>query len=87
MNASPPRQPEDDLVKVAHAQNQTEAEFVQALLLDLGLPSVVRRSAGSDVPEFLAAGARDVLGRASMAELARNALLELEPPHSPLEDR
>jgi hypothetical protein len=42
-------------------RNQTEAEFIQALLLEWGVPSVLRRTAGFDVPDFLAAGPRDIL--------------------------
>jgi len=74
--------PADDLVSVATAQNQPEAEFVQGLLRDAGVPSVVRRSGGADVPDFLAAGARDVLVPAAMADIARDALTpaEGEPP-------
>ena len=52
------RRSADELVKVASAQNQAEAEFVQNLLRDAGVPSVLRRSAGADVPDFLAAGRR-----------------------------
>jgi hypothetical protein len=48
-------------VRVATAQNQPEAELIQALLLDAGIPSLARRSGGFDVPDFLAAGPRDVL--------------------------
>jgi len=36
--------------------------------------SFVRRSAGADVPDFLAAGARDVLVPVAMAEIARDVL-------------
>ena len=43
-----------DLVKVAYAQDQTEAEFLQGLLHDADVGSVVRRAPGFDVPEFLA---------------------------------
>jgi len=64
----------DDFVKVAHAQNQSEAELIQGLLRNEGVPSFVRRSAGADVPDFLAAGARDVLVPAAMAEIARDVL-------------
>ena len=71
--------PPDDLVKVASAQNQAEAEFVQNLLRDAGVPSVLRRSAGADVPDFLAAGRRDVLVPASLADIARDALTPADP--------
>jgi hypothetical protein len=75
----------DDLVKVAGAQNQAEAELLQSLLSQEGVPSVLRRSAGFDVPDFLAAGPRDVLVSASQARLAREVLrveddVEPEPP-------
>jgi len=64
---------EGPLVKVARASNQPEAELLQALLLDAGVPSLARRSGGFDVPDFLAAGPRDVLvprgGEAAAREL------------------
>jgi hypothetical protein len=52
---------EGEPVRVATAQNQPEAELVQGLLLEAGVPSLVRRSGGFDVPDFLAAGPRDIL--------------------------
>ena len=52
---------EGELVRVAAARHQAEAEMLQNLLLDAGVPSLVRRSGGFDVPDFLAAGPRDVL--------------------------
>jgi hypothetical protein len=42
-----------------------------------GVPSVLRRSAGFDVPEFLAAGPRDVLVAEDWAEVAREVLQEI----------
>lgn len=73
------RRSADELVKVASAQNQAEAEFVQNLLRDAGVPSILRRSAGADVPDFLAAGRRDVLVPASLAQIARDALTPGDP--------
>ena len=73
----------DDFVKVAHAQNQSEAELIQGLLRNEGVPSFVRLSAGADVPDFLAAGARDVLVPASMAEIARDVLTPQDPDPAP----
>ena len=52
---------EGELVRVAGGRNQAEAEFIQGLLLEEGVPSMLRRTAGFDVPDFLAAGPRDVL--------------------------
>jgi hypothetical protein len=70
------------LVRVAGGRNQTEAEFIQGLLLEWGVPSVLRRTAGFDVPDFLAAGPRDVMVPESGAETAREVLLQadLAPP-------
>jgi hypothetical protein len=70
------------LVRVAWARNQAEAELIQNLLLEDGVPSIARRSAGFDVPDFLAAGPRDVLVPESGVETAREALHEadIEPP-------
>src|ERR671932_396226 len=63
-----------ELVRVGWARNQAEAELIQNLLLEEGVPSIARRSAGFDVPDFLAAGPRDVLVPESGAEIARAAL-------------
>jgi Putative prokaryotic signal transducing protein len=68
-----------DPVKVATARNQPEAEFIQALLREEGVPSMVRRSAGFDVPDFLPVGPRDVLVPAAAADLARQILTEGRP--------
>jgi hypothetical protein len=69
-----PRFTRGPLVRVAGASQQPEAEMIQSLLLEQGVPSVVRRSAGFDVPDFLAAGPRDILVPESGAEAAREAL-------------
>ena len=73
-----PQLAEGPLVTVAHAGNQPEAEFIQGLLLEEGVPSLLRRSAGFDVPDFLAAGPRDVLVAASGVDTAREVLLAAE---------
>jgi hypothetical protein len=73
-----PQLSEGALVRVAFARNQAEGEFIQGLLLEEGVPSLLRRSAGFDVPDFLAAGPRDVLVPASGADVARQTLLEAE---------
>ena len=69
---------EGELVRVAGGRNQSEAEFIQGLLLEWGVPSVLRRSAGFDVPDFLAAGPRDVLVPEAGAETAREVLLQAD---------
>jgi hypothetical protein len=73
-----PRYTEGDLVRVAGGRNQAEAELIQNLLLEEGIPSILRRTRGFDVPDFLAAGPRDVLVPESGYEPAREVLLEAE---------
>lgn len=73
-----PQFAEGELVYVAGARNQAEGEFIQGLLLEEGVPSLLRRSAGFDVPDFLAAGPRDVLVPQSGETVAREVLLQAE---------
>jgi hypothetical protein len=79
-----PRYTEGELVRVAGGRNQAEAELIQGLLLEEGVPSILRRTRGFDVPDFLAAGPRDVLVPESGLEAARAALpqTDLAPPPS-----
>ncbi|HEX2160841.1 MAG TPA: hypothetical protein VHF88_03375 [Thermoleophilaceae bacterium] len=69
-----PAYAEGELIKVGWAGNQAEAELIQGLLLENGIPSSLRRSMGFDVPDFLAAGPRDIYVPASGAEVARGLL-------------
>jgi hypothetical protein len=73
-----PQYAEGELVRVVGVRNQVEAEFVQGLLLEEGIPSLMRRRMGFDVPEFLASGPRDVLVPRSGLAAARDALLQAE---------
>ena len=80
-----PQFTEGRLVRVAGARNQAEAEFIQGLLLEEGVPSLLRRSAGFDVPDFLAAGPRDIMVPEAALATAREVLLQgelisAEPP-------
>jgi hypothetical protein len=78
-----PQYSEGDLVRVAGSRNQAEAELIQGLLLEEGVPSMLRRSRGFDVPDMLAAGPRDVMVPASGASAARDVLMQadlLGPP-------
>jgi hypothetical protein len=70
---------DNDLVKVAYASDEAEAELLQGLLRTAEVGSVLRRSPGFDVPEFLAAGPRDVLVAASDVPAARDVLREVDP--------
>ena len=82
-----------ELVRVAGGRNQAEAELIQNLLREEGIPSVVRLSAGFDVPDYLAGGPRDVLVTESAVRAAHDMLLDAdlapqpaapEPARSPL---
>ena len=74
-----PQYSEGKLVKIADAQNSAEAEMIQGLLIEEGIPSMQRRAAGADVPDFLVAGRRDILVPESGAEAAREALAWEQP--------
>lgn len=84
-----PQLSEGELIQVAGATNLAEAEFIQSMLLEEGVPSLLRRSAGFDVPDLLAAGPRDILVPLSGADVAREVLFQAElidittPPRSP----
>ena len=69
---------EGELVRVAGARHQAEAELIQGLLLEEGVPSLLQRTRGFDVPDMMAAGPRDVMVPESGAATAREVLLEAE---------
>jgi uncharacterized protein YbaR (Trm112 family) len=73
-----PQFTEGELVRVAGARHQAEAELLQGILLEEGIPSMLRRTRGFDVPDMLAAGPRDVMVPASGATTAREVLLQAE---------
>jgi putative signal transducing protein len=66
------------LVKVAFALNQVEAEMIQGLLGEHGIPSMVQRTV--DNPEFLAAGPRQILVPEEAAADARDVLKGTRDP-------
>jgi pimeloyl-ACP methyl ester carboxylesterase len=69
-----PQYARGDLIRVTGARNLADGEMIQGILLDQGIPSLLRRARGFDVPDFLAAGPRDVLVPASGYERARELL-------------
>lgn len=71
---------EGPLVRVAGARHQAEAELLQNMLLEEGIPSLVRRSGGFDVPDFMASGWRDILVPAAGADAAHELLGDRRPP-------
>jgi hypothetical protein len=66
-------------VRVAVARNQPEAEMIQGILADAGIPAYVRRMAGFDVPDFLAGGPRDVMVPEGRALEAHAVIDPLDP--------
>jgi hypothetical protein len=72
-----PRYAQGETVKVAFTRNEAESDLIQNILLEEGIPSIARRTRGFDVPDFLAAGPRDVLVPESGAELARELLRDV----------
>jgi hypothetical protein len=79
-----------ELVRVTGARNLADSELIQGMLLDQGIPSILRRTRGFDVPDFLAAGPRDVLvpesGYAEAREMLKDSDMltaEAEPGSMP----
>jgi hypothetical protein len=65
---------EEKWVKVAVAPNETLALLMEGLLQESGIPSLIQRAPGFDVPDFLSAGPRDVLVPGAYLEEARRVL-------------
>ena len=66
-----PQYADGPLVKVAFADSQPEAEFIAGLLLEEGIPCVLRNSIGGYSPII---GPREVMVPESGAQAAREAL-------------
>lgn len=79
-----PRYAKGELIRVTVARNLSEAELIKGVLLEQGIPSLIRRTAGFDVPDFLAAGPRDVLVPEAGLEEARSLLSEVDAEHASL---
>jgi hypothetical protein len=73
-----PQYARGDLVRVTGARNLADGEMIQGILLEQGIPSLLRRARGFDVPDFLAAGPRDVLVPHSGYEVARDLLRDAD---------
>jgi hypothetical protein len=61
-------------IKVAYAQTQVEAEMIQGLLSEHGIPSMLKRAPGFDAPDFLSAGPHQVMVAEIAFEAAREVL-------------
>jgi hypothetical protein len=72
-----PQYARGELRRVAGGRNQSEAEMIQGMLLEEGIPSILRRTRGFDVPDFLAAGPRDVMVAESGYEAATSLLSDV----------
>jgi Putative prokaryotic signal transducing protein len=66
-----PQYADGPLIKVARAENQPEAEFIEGLLLEEGIPCLLRNSIGGYSPMI---GPREIMVPESGAEAAREAL-------------
>jgi hypothetical protein len=77
--AREPRPPAPEWVRVATANHQPEAEMLAALLGQLDIPVLVRRTV-MDVPDMLAGGPRELLVPADRALEARALLDPMETP-------
>ncbi len=69
-------------VKVGDAPNETMALMMEGLLKEVGITTLVRRPSGFDVPDFLAAGPREILVPREDGEEARQILLDTTGPGS-----
>ena len=65
-------------MRVAGGRNQAEADLIQGLLPRRGSAEHLRRTAGFDVPDFLAARAADVARADRRSQDAREVLLEAD---------
>ncbi len=66
-----PQYAQGELVKVARAANQVQAEFIEGMLLEEGIPCVLSALIAGYAPVV---GARDILVPQSGAEAAQEAL-------------
>lgn len=74
------------LIQVTTASHQAEAELIEGMLRSVGIPCVIKRSIGADVPDFLSAGPRGILVPESGYAAAREMLqMPPAPPPSDME--
>jgi hypothetical protein len=76
-----PQYAHGELRRAGTGRNQAEAELMQGILLEEGIPSLLKRTGGFDVPDFLAAGPRDVLVPESAWEVAHELLSGPDSPN------
>ena len=81
-----PQYGEGEYVRVAVGRQEAEAQLIQNLLAEEGIPAEIRRSRGFENPLMLAAGPRDVMVPQSGETAAREFLLQAAPD-APASDR
>lgn len=64
----------ENWTKVAAAPNETDALLMEGVLKESGVPVLVQRASGFDVPDFLSSGPRDVLVPGPLVEEATRLL-------------
>ena len=64
----------EEWTKVGSAPNETSALLMKGILEDAGIPALILRGAGFDVPDFLSAGPRDILVPKLVLDEAREIL-------------
>ena len=74
-----------DPVAVFFAANQAEAEMVEGILASEDIPCLIQRTGSADVPDFLAAGRRQILVPAAAEQRARELLAQIETDELPEE--
>ena len=65
---------EERWIKVAVAPNETSALLMDGVLKDAGVPALIQRAPGFDVPDFLSSGPRDMQVPGALFEEARQIL-------------
>ncbi len=71
-------------VEVAFAANQTEAELIQGILREEGIPSMTRKPPNTFLTDLFGMGPRHVIVPASAGEKAKKILADLEVASEPL---
>lgn len=72
------REPAPEPVKVAFASNRTEADIVQGILKEHGIPSLTKKPNGTFLTDLFGVGAREIVVPAAAEEDAKRLLAEYE---------
>ena len=72
------REPEPEPVQVAFANNAAEAELIQGILRDEGIPSITRKPNGTFLTDLFGIGAREIMVPAAAETHAARILADYE---------